>query len=124
MKYIYILAGGAAGSLIRFVISEYISAKYPSDFPVGIFFVNILGALLIGFLFGYLTVNELMDDKLRFLLFVGLLGGFTTFSSFALENMRLIKDGLLLTSFLYIMLTNVIGIALAFTGYFTALKFR
>lgn len=124
MKYVYILVGGALGSLIRFLISEYISSKYPSDFPTGIFFVNILGALIIGFLFGYLTVNQLMDDKLRFLLFVGLLGGFTTFSSFALENMRLLKDGLLFTSFLYIILTNVLGIALAFTGYFTALKIR
>lgn len=124
MKYIYILVGGAAGSLLRFIISEYISAKYSSDFPVGIFFVNILGALTIGFLFGYLSDNQLLDDKLRFLLFIGLLGGFTTFSSFALENMRLIKDGLILTSLLYIMLTNVLGIVVAFAGYFTALKIR
>ena len=124
MKYIYILVGGAAGSLLRFIISEYISAKYSSDFPVGIFFVNILGALIIGFLFGYLSDNELLNDKLRFLLFIGLLGGFTTFSSFALENMRLIKDGLILTSLLYIMLTNVLGIVVAFAGYFTALKIR
>lgn len=124
MKYIYILAGGAIGSLIRFLISEYISFKYPSDFPTGIFFVNILGALIIGFLFGYLSDNELLNDKLRFLLFIGLLGGFTTFSSFALENMRLLKDGLVLTSLLYIVLTNVLGIALAFAGYFTALKIR
>lgn len=124
MKYIYILVGGAAGSLLRFIISEYISAKYSSDFPVGIFFVNILGALTIGFLFGYLSDNELLDDKLRFLLFIGLLGGFTTFSSFALENMRLIKDGLVLTSLLYIVLTNVLGIIVAFAGYFTALKIR
>lgn len=124
MKYIYILVGGAAGSLLRFIISEYISAKYSSDFPVGIFFVNILGALIIGFLFGYLSDNELLNDKLRFLLFIGLLGGFTTFSSFALENMRLIKDGLVFTSLLYIVLTNVLGIIVAFAGYFTALKIR
>ena len=124
MKYIYILVGGAAGSLLRFIISEYISAKYSSDFPVGIFFVNILGALTIGFLFGYLSDNQLLDDKLRFLLFIGLLGGFTTFSSFALENMRLIKDGLVFTSLLYIVLTNVLGIIVAFAGYFTALKIR
>ena len=111
MKYVYILVGGALGSLIRFLISEYISFKYPSDFPTGIFFVNILGALIIGFLFGYLSDNEILNDKLSFLLFIGLLGGFTTFSSVALENIILLKDGLLFTSFLYILHTNVLGIA-------------
>jgi CrcB protein len=124
MKYLYILTGGAAGSLIRYVLSEYVSSKYTTAFPIGIFLVNITGALLIGLLYGMFTVNGFIDDKLRFLLFIGFLGGFTTFSSFALENMKLLKDGLFLTSFLYIILTNTVGIALSFAGYFAGLKLR
>lgn len=124
MKYIYILAGGAIGSLIRYWVSELVSSKYPTVFPTGILFVNITGAFIIGLLFGLFTVNGQLDDKLRFLLFVGFLGGFTTFSSFALENMRLLKDGFIFTSLLYIVLTNIIGIGLAFTGYFLGLKLK
>lgn len=124
MKYVYILVGGALGSLIRFWVSEFISNKYPTAFPSGIFFVNITGAFIIGLLFGLFTINGQLDDKLRFLLFVGFLGGFTTFSSFALENMRLLKDGLVFTSLLYIVLTNIAGIGLAFAGYYIGLKFK
>ncbi|MCC6582151.1 MAG: fluoride efflux transporter CrcB [Chitinophagales bacterium] len=124
MKYVYILAGGALGSLIRFWVSEFVTSKYQSAFPTGIFFVNIVGALVIGFLFGLFTVNGQIEDRLRFLLFVGFLGGFTTFSSFALENMRLLKEGLVFTSLLYILLTNIVGIGLAFAGYFIGLKFK
>ena len=92
MKYVYILAGGALGSLIRFWVSEFVTSKYQSAFPTGIFFVNIVGALVIGFLFGLFTVNGQIEDRLRFLLFVGFLGGFTTFSSFAYENVAMLQQ--------------------------------
>jgi fluoride exporter len=124
MKYVYIAAGGAAGSIIRYWVSQAISIKYPTAFPTGIFFVNLTGALLIGFLFGLFTLNGHLDEKLRFLLFIGFLGGFTTFSSFALENMKLLQDGLIVTSLLYILLTNLFGIALAFAGYWAGMKLK
>lgn len=120
----YIAFGGAAGSLLRFWLSEYISFRVSNHFPVGIFTVNILGALFIGFLFGLLSLNGQINDALRFLLFIGFLGGFTTFSSFALENMRLIYDGHFLVSISYILLTNILGIAVSFLGYFFGLKLK
>ena len=124
IKYVYIIVGGAIGSLLRFVIADYIAAKNNSDFPLGTFSVNIIGSLLIGFLFGFFSLNGELDDKLKFLVFIGFLGGFTTFSSFALENMKLINDGLISTSLLYILLSNVVGIGLAFSGYFAGLKLK
>lgn len=124
MKYMYIMLGGALGSLMRFWISEFISIRFQGAFPAGIFFVNTAGAMLIGFLFGLLSLNGQLDDKFRFLIFIGFLGGFTTFSSFALENMKLLKDGLIATSILYMVLTNVLGIVLAFAGYFLGAKLK
>ncbi len=124
MKYVYILAGGAIGSLLRFWITEYISSKNPSFFPVGTFSINIIGSLIIGLLFGLFSINGQLDDKIKFLLFIGFLGGFTTFSSFALENMKLLNEGLIGTSLFYILLSNVAGIASAFAGYFAGLKLR
>lgn len=124
IKYVYIIVGGAIGSLLRFIIADFITAKNTSSFPVGTFSVNIIGSLLIGFLFGFFSLNGELDDKLKFLVFIGFLGGFTTFSSFALENMKLINEGLISTSLLYILLSNVVGIGLAFSGYFAGMKLK
>lgn len=124
MKYLYVIVGGAAGSLLRLVAADFITAKNTSSFPAGTFSVNLIGSLIIGLLFGLFSLNGQLDDKIRFLLFVGFLGGFTTFSSFALENMKLLNEGLFGTALLYIILTNVLGIALAFTGYIAGMKLK
>jgi len=124
MKYVYIIVGGAVGSVLRFLVADFIASKNTSSFPSGTFTVNIIGSLLIGFLFGLFSLNGELDDKIKFLLFIGFLGGFTTFSSFALENMKLLNAGLFSTSILYILLSNIIGIAFAFAGYFAGLKLR
>lgn len=124
MKYVYIIVGGAAGSLLRFWMSEFVSTRVNAAFPAAIFIVNMLGALLIGFLFGLLSVNGKIDERLQFLLFIGFLGGFTTFSSFALENMRLLQDGYVLTALSYILLTNVLGIGLAYGAYLFAIQLK
>ncbi|MDB5228532.1 MAG: crcB [Bacteroidota bacterium] len=124
VKYVYITVGGASGCLLRYLVILFISSKSTSSFPVGTFLVNILGCMLIGLLFGFFSVNGEVDDRMRFLLFVGFLGGFTTFSSFAFESMRLMSSGMTAMSLLYIVLSNVIGIILVFAGYFAGLKLR
>ncbi len=123
-KYIYVLIGGAIGSLVRFILSDFITNKFNSTFPYGTFSVNILGSFLIGFLFGLFSLNGQLDDKVRLLLFVGFLGGFTTFSSFALENLKLINQDFFSTSILYIILSNFLALLLVYVGYFIALKIK
>lgn len=124
MKFIYILLGGATGSLLRYFIAEFLSSKNTTSFPIGTFAVNIIGSLLIGFLFGLFSVNGTLDEKLKYLVFIGFLGGFTTFSSFALENMRLLTNGLFNTAIFYIILSNTVGVLVAFGGYYFALKLK
>ncbi|HRB67914.1 MAG TPA: fluoride efflux transporter CrcB, partial [Chitinophagales bacterium] len=86
MKFIYIAIGGACGSVCRYILSEYVSTKYTTNFPLGTLLVNTIGSLIIGFLFGFFSINGEVNDRLKFLVFIGFLGGFTTFSSYALEN--------------------------------------
>lgn len=124
LKYIYITVGGASGCLLRYLVILFISSKTTSSFPVGTFLVNIIGCMLIGLLFGFFSVNGEVEDRMRFLLFVGFLGGFTTFSSFAFESMRLMSAGMTATSLLYIVSSNLVGIVLVFAGYFTGLKLK
>lgn len=124
MKYLYIVIGGASGSLLRFVLADFITNKSNSAFPYGTFSVNLAGSLLIGFLFGLFSVNGQIDDKIRFLLMIGFLGGFTTFSSYALETMKLVQTAQISTALVYVIASNVFGIALAFAGYTLGLKLK
>lgn len=123
-KWIYIGIGGAFGSLFRYYFSEYIQTKNTISLPLGTLSVNIIGSLLIGFLFGYFSVNNEINERLKLFVFIGFLGGFTTFSSFALENIKLMQNQQIITAFFYVILTNVLAISMAFVGYFVALKWK
>ncbi|HEY6991862.1 MAG TPA: fluoride efflux transporter CrcB [Bryobacteraceae bacterium] len=92
-RYIMVLAGGAAGSLARYVVSAAITTRTGSRFPFGTVFVNITGSFLIGLLMALLTERLRPHPNWRLLLVVGFLGGYTTFSSFEWETLSLVRDG-------------------------------
>lgn len=88
-----IAAGGAAGSLLRFWMSNWVHSFAERSFPYGTLVVNVLGCLLMGFLF-VLFIDRLSDNPvLRAGILIGVLGGFTTFSSFSIETFNLIEQG-------------------------------
>ena len=88
-----IAAGGAAGSLLRFWMSNWVHSFAERSFPYGTLVVNVLGCLLMGFLF-VLFIDRLSDNPvLRAGILIGVLGGFTTFSSFSIETFHLIEQG-------------------------------
>ena len=88
-----IAAGGAVGSLLRFWMSNWVHSFAGRSFPYGTLAVNVLGCLLMGFLF-VLFIGRLSDNPvLRAGILIGVLGGFTTFSSFSIETFDLIEQG-------------------------------
>lgn len=102
-------AGGAAGSMARYGISYAVSKYAIHPFPVATFLINISGAFIIGILFG-LFGRQQMQEGGYLLLASGFCGGFTTFSTFALENVNLLQKGLSLTAILYTGLSLIIGL--------------
>lgn len=88
-----IAAGGAVGSLLRFLMSNWVHLVAGRSFPYGTLVVNVLGCLIMGFLF-VLFIDRLTDNPvLRAGILIGVLGGFTTFSSFSIETFNLIEQG-------------------------------
>lgn len=93
-NFVLVGLGGMIGSILRYAVSGYaqqITAS--SSFPVGTVVVNVLGCFVIGFLSQLAEDRGVFTPEARALIFVGVLGGFTTFSTFANESMNLIRDG-------------------------------
>jgi fluoride exporter len=92
-RYILVLVGGGVGALTRFIVGTAIIARLGGGFPYGTVFINLTGSFLIGFGMTFLTERTYLSPNWRFLLVVGFLGGYTTFSSFEWETLGLVRDG-------------------------------
>lgn len=114
MNLLLVALGGGAGSALRFLVSGLFRAA-PGTFPLATFLVNLLGSLLIGLCAGWLERG--VWSGVRTLVMAGFLGGFTTFSAFSLENLRLLRDGHPGLALAYALASVVAGILLAFAGY-------
>lgn len=90
---IAVALGGMAGTLLRFFTSNWVSANWPQHFYGATLAVNIVGCLLIGYLYGLFLLRPEVPLELRAGLMVGFLGGLTTFSSFSLDTLRLLESG-------------------------------
>ncbi len=88
--------GGGVGAVARYWLQGLVHSKINSVFPFGTFAVNVLGCLVIGSLMSALEDRFLVHPSLRVFLTIGILGGFTTFSSFSFETIQLFRDGELL----------------------------
>ncbi|WP_419779490.1 fluoride efflux transporter CrcB [Maridesulfovibrio sp.] len=92
-KYLYIAAGGAAGSLCRYLVSGVAQRMVDSPFPAGTFTVNMLGCLLFGLVTGMFEDRLGFPPEMRLLILTGFMGAFTTFSTYMFESANLVKSG-------------------------------
>jgi CrcB protein len=109
--------GGFFGTLIRYWLSGLIARRYGETFPFGTLAVNALGCLVAGFIFYFLFDRFLTSPAARSVVFIGLLGGFTTFSSYGLQTFTLLRDGEVLLALANILLSNVLCLGLVWLGY-------
>jgi CrcB protein len=117
LKNILMVAvGGGLGSIARFLCQKYIGSWYPHPFPLGTFLVNILGCFLIGVFYALAEKGNIASPEWRIFLTTGICGGFTTFSSFAFENVNLLKTGQVVYFGLYTAGSVFLGIAATFAG--------
>lgn len=110
--------GGFLGSAGRFLVAGWLHRLRPeTTFPVGTLGVNVLGSLLIGVMAGLLEIRQLLSPDARLFLMLGLLGGFTTFSSFAYETLELVRNGDLARAGLNVLAQLLLGLGAAWAGY-------
>ena len=110
--------GGACGSVLRYLVSGWAQQlSNTTTFPVGTLAVNVIGCLLIGILAGLSENAGVFGPSARAFLLIGLLGGFTTFSTFAYETTALTRDAQFFSAFLNIALQVTTGLFAAWLGY-------
>ncbi|MBL1276240.1 MAG: fluoride efflux transporter CrcB [Ectothiorhodospiraceae bacterium] len=116
MQVLAIAAGGAFGALLRFWVSNGIYSVLGRSFPYGTLVVNVLGSLLMGFLYVMLVDKLSLGPQWRAALLIGLLGAFTTFSTFSLETVNLVEEGEVVKALLNVLLSVVLCLLATWMG--------
>jgi len=116
MKLVLLIGTGSfLGGSFRYLISQAVQGRFLSSYPYGTFAVNIIGCFIIGIIFAMSSKYNLSPEW-RLFLATGICGGFTTFSSFSLETLAMLRDGQYLDSFLYIGSSIFLGLIAVYLG--------
>ena len=117
LKLLWIGMAGLFGTLARYGMSGYIDRRIGETFPAGTLAVNLTGCFLAGFIYHLTEERFLVDPVLRTALLVGFMGGLTTFSSYGLQTITLLKDGELWLAAVNVLVSNLAGLILVWAGY-------
>jgi len=117
LKTILIGLAGLAGTLLRYWLSGLVARQYGETFPWGTVAVNLLGCLVTGAVFNLTEERFLVNPTLRTVILIGLMGGFTTFSSYGLQTFTLLRDGDFGLATLNIGISNALGLLMVWAGY-------
>jgi fluoride exporter len=114
--FLVVFLGGGIGSMARYALSSYIKQCCPTVFPWGTFLVNVLGCFLIGLIHSFALRYTLLQPYWVLLLTVGFCGGFTTFSTFGLENYALLKNEQFFVFWMYLIISVLVGLSATAVG--------
>ncbi len=112
----YVMLGSAVGGGVRFLLGSWIQGRLGAGFPVGTLIINVTGSFLLALIFGYGAESAAIRPEIRALLATGFCGGYTTFSTFTYETMRLIEDGDWHRAAWYAVLSASFSLTAAFLG--------
>ncbi|MGC4192062.1 MAG: fluoride efflux transporter CrcB [Thermomicrobiales bacterium] len=116
MDALWIAAGAVVGANLRYYVGQWVAAWLGVGFPYGTLLVNLSGSFLIGVIATIFTERLLVDSHWRLLLVVGLIGGYTTFSSYALETISLIQSDRWLTALTYVLGSTLLSLGACALG--------
>jgi CrcB protein len=115
--YLLVAIGGAIGSVLRYGTGVFVGGFWRDPFPLGTLLINIIGSLVMGLFVGLMArLLPSWQNDARLFFAVGVLGGFTTFSSFSLDTISMIERGAVLPATLYVLLSVVVAIPALYIG--------
>ncbi len=123
-RYLLIALGGALGSMLRFFLGSTVAERFGSRFPLGTLVVNICACFLIGFTLEYLGRHASLNPAWRFLIPVGFIGGFSTYSTFEWEVWMSFTAGVFWMGLLYVAVSLVVGLGAVGAGVTLARSLR
>ena len=115
-KYMYIAAGGALGSIARFWVGSAVASRLGTKFPYGTFVINITACAIIGFSLTFLAKRTDLNPAWRFLVPVGFVGGYSTFSTYEWETLSTLRSGAFSMAALYAFSSLFLGLAAVWCG--------
>jgi len=115
LKYVVVGVGGFLGAIARYMLGAYIGSRYGVRFPYGTFVINVSGSFLVGFILTLLS-RTTASPYWRYLIPIGFIGAYTTFSTFEYETLRAVQDGQAITGLLNVALSVIVGFAAVWAG--------
>ena len=117
LRILLVGLAGLSGTLCRYWLSGAVVRRYGEAFPFGTLAVNLLGCFAAGLLFHFMQERQALSETARAVVFVGLLGGFTTFSAYGLQTFTLLREGRPGMAALNVVASNLLGLLLVWAGY-------
>jgi fluoride exporter len=115
-KYFMVGIGGFIGAIARFWIGVYVGQRMGTKFPYATFMINISGCFMVGVIMTILTEKTHLGPNWRYLIPIGFIGAYTTFSTFEYETLRALQDGQFTAGLLNVFLSVIIGFAMVWAG--------
>jgi fluoride exporter len=114
MKLLFVMIGGFLGSISRYAVGEWIHTN--NGFPLGTLLINLIGCFCLGWFLTYVRQSKKISLEMTSMIGTGFIGSFTTFSTFSVETIQLVQNGLIFLAVMYVLSSIIFGLLLAYIG--------